>query len=430
MKTQSLILTLAFTLLSTFSVLGKCCDGQEQQGIQFFVGTWSQVLEMAEVRKKPIFVHIYTSYTPACRKMEKEVFKDYRSVNLYEGEFINYKINLHTKEGLDFREQFELPNPSDFPALLYFDQNGEFLTKELGAKSLNEFLDIGNQIVNSNDVDRNQKIAKTYMSYILHKTNYESGERKPNFLYQFAYQVKKFNDPYLQVVNQYLAQINSNKLFTKENAQFICDFADNIAQRPFQLLLNNKNKFINLLGRQVVEDKMKKAIRTAVVNSASEYNLQGNTPENFQNALSTITKCNLSDAKEYSFLMELLYAKKLRNWGAYRSLAASYLAKTNIEQPEVLNEIAWQFAIHSTDEDELSNALAWIESAIETDPKKFLYLETQAALLYRLNKKSKAIKIADKATELAQKRGANYKSTLGLLKAINTDTVIPQNLRK
>ncbi len=428
MKTHRLILVLTFLLLSTSSVFSNCCNGSEQQGIQFFVGTWDQVLEMAEVRKKPIFVHMYTNYTPACRKMEKEIFKDYRSVNLYNTEFINHKINLHTKEGMKFKERFNLPNTtSQFPVLLYFDQTGSLLMKKLGEKSVNEFLDIGNQIIHASDGQKNKTIAQPYMNYIIYKASYEEGERKPNFLHEYAYQAKKFNDNYLPMVNEYIAQLSDEKLFTQKNAQFICDFSDDIHARPFEILLNNKHRFISVLGREIVENKMKEAIRTAVVNSAMA---QESEPQNFQYALRTVTKCNLSDASEYTFLMELLYAKKLRNWGSYRALAYNYLENNTIENANVMNEIAWQFAIHASDKDKLELALEWTTTIIEAKPKTFSYLETQAALLYRLNKRSKAIKIAEKAIDLAKQRGINYKSTLNLLKAINTDTVIPQNLRK
>ena len=68
MKKIFFIFALLFTSSSAYSK-------EENKGIQFFKGTWNELLAEAKRQNKPIFVDVYTTWCRPCKVLDKDVFR-------------------------------------------------------------------------------------------------------------------------------------------------------------------------------------------------------------------------------------------------------------------------------------------------------------------------------------------------------------------
>ena len=75
------------------SFLLFCTGALFAQGINFDHGTWKEVLAKAKAEDKLVFVDVYTSWCGPCKKMAAEVFPLADVGQLFNPNFVNYKID-------------------------------------------------------------------------------------------------------------------------------------------------------------------------------------------------------------------------------------------------------------------------------------------------------------------------------------------------
>lgn len=430
----ALLLSVSLICLSTSSVSAQHNNGryasqsQQKDGIQFFVGTWDQAIEIAFLMKKPIFVNVYKDYLPACKKMQKEVFNDYRIAKQYERSFVNYKVNVHSETGVNFMKEYGI---REYPALLYFDYKGNLKAKEFGLKTPQQFSALGNEIANKVRMEvrvvsnASYSLPEMYTNYLDQKIQYDNGARHPDFLHDYALQLKKFNDPYEGVVDEYLQQVGASAITVTKNLKFTYAFADNIDTKSFELLLKNKRYYIGQYGSDKVNKKLRSAIRTSIITAANNKDRR-----TFNRAIEAINMAKLPDSDEFAVAMMATYYESVSDWSSYSSVIIDFIEKQNrLNTPQVLNDASWKFAMNIEDKSKLSKAEKWMEEALKAESNNAEFKETYAAVLYRLGKKSKAMKEAETAVELGRKAGKDYSSTLSLMESIRSSRPIAKDLR-
>ncbi len=109
---KQIIILLSFGLINILSVTAQ------KDGIQFFEGSWQEVLAEAAKQDKLIFVDAYAVWCKPCKMMEKEVFVLSEVANFYNQHFINYKLDVDTKEGSAIADQYKVKG---MPTYLFVD---------------------------------------------------------------------------------------------------------------------------------------------------------------------------------------------------------------------------------------------------------------------------------------------------------------------
>ena len=97
--------TLTF-LLSCLSIFGIT-----QEGIKFLDAEFGEVLALAELEGKLVFLDAYTDWCRPCKQMDKEVFSKKEVGDFYNANFLSVKINMEKGEGIPL---------ASFLTLLYF----------------------------------------------------------------------------------------------------------------------------------------------------------------------------------------------------------------------------------------------------------------------------------------------------------------------
>lgn len=407
---------------SSFAQTISSVSTHDNEGILFFVGNWSQTLEMASAMKKPIFAVVYKTYSPDCKSMNNSTFKDADAVNYYENNFINFKLDVHSAEGMKFMQQYKL---TEYPALLYFDAAGELIGQAAGIKSTTELISLGKSASSNNHNDNalgnyNQGVPAIYTSFLDQKLQFQNGSDSPSFLYDYAYSLKKFSEPYETIVDRYIKSADFAQTTAIRNMQFVFDFADNTNSSAFDILIGNKQLYVGVFGKDPVNQKIQDAIRSEVVLAAIERDQSA-----LDNALRYVSRAMLPDSKKLNTELRLLYFQNTKNWQSYTQTAQDYYTTENQPDTDLLNSAAQRICLASNNKEQLEKASLWIEKVLSLNNSHFEYNETYALVLYKLGKKTKAIKEVETAIEKARKNGGDYTNSLELMEIMRSDRKIP-----
>lgn len=403
-------------------------DGKPD-GVAFFIGNWQKVTKDFVDLELPIFVFVYANYKSDCQKMQRNVFEQKAVGEFFNRNFLSVKINLQTEDGFKFNNDYSL---RDYPSYLFFHPNGELVYQSSGHMDAESFLALSSKalslcqtkakilkvaVSHEGEMEFNvaDKYDNLYKKLIESNVKYGNGYYNPDFLYEYAYLLKKFNVPYQHVANQYLDVLPKNELSSTKNVAFVCDFADNIQSAAFNLLIKNLNYYSVIADEELVNKRIKEAVKMSVILAAANRNTK-----ELEQAISVIKSANLPDVEEFEFLMRTTYFEKLERWQEFSTLAIAYFKDGNGADPNMLNVFSRKFAVYISNELKLEKALVWAKTLVNDKPSNFKYRETYSALLYRLDKTSKSLKEAEVAKALAQKKGLDYSSTLYLMESIRT----------
>lgn len=363
------------------------------QGVKFIKDKWSNVLAKANKERKLIFVDAYTTWCGPCKMMDRNVFTTRKVGDFFNENFINVKIDMEAGEGPALASQF---NVRAYPTFLFVNPTGEVVHRGLGYHEPDEFLALGKEAL---DFDNNL--------YAL-KQRYEKGDRKPEFLYQFALMLYDARDEdYSLIAEEYLK--TQNDWNTKPNLDLIYKTSDSSGSEMFRYFLENKELFEEEFGSRAVNGKIQYFVQNEIYNSQ----LTGD-----QTQLKELLEIlHPGRADEMLARMQLSYLAQNEQYDQYARAAIDFYGKYSTENWDELNEVAWLFYETVDNPSQLKHAVKWAKKSIKMDPNYYNH-DTLALLYYKLGKKKKAIKTAKRAIQLARQSGEDYSSTENWLKEI------------
>ncbi len=351
------------------------------QGIEFFHGTWAEALEKAKSENKIIFVDAYAAWCGPCKRMAATVFVDPKAGDFFNPNFINLKIDMEKPENEEFAGKYPV---SAYPTLMFINAEGKIVVKDVGGKSLEQLLDFGKRALGT--TDNSGKLEEKYAS----------GDRDPQFLYEYIKALNQFGKPSLKIANEYL---NSQKdLGTDFNLKFIHEAAVEADSRVFDLLIKNRAKIAGLVGEPAVKSRielackntLKKAVefRSADLHREAKSKLAANLPE-------------LSD--EFNWTADSKFYPATKDADNYLKAVKTRQKKSVGKNAALLNDLVFEMVkAFPTDKKVLGQAEKWAKSAAETGGLPEYYL-TLAEVYKRGGNLAKARTAAEKAKELASK---------------------------
>ena len=408
------------------------------QKVQFFEGNWEEVKATAKQEHKLIFVKAYAEWCWPCKFMEKTAFAYPQVAHYYNYNFINYKIDIESPEGIAFKEKYDI---GSIPDLLYFDAKGKLVERVTGQQGIASLLQIGEKITGKapksleeieteiaqmakEDVIQLVQNKKKSISKTAHQKarnnnlqsmqrQYESGFRKVTFLKDFAYLLKSNKLPYQEVVNAFIAKQNSRADFKKEDTQaFIYDFANDLNTKAIDILVKFKGDYAQKHGLEQVNEKIKNALFEGV-NLA----IERRDESLFKRVKKVATKAKVDSDNLLVYEIDAAYYKGINHVEMYAKAIRKYMHKYNGKSAEVWHNSAWNLVTSSENKSNLKMAKKWIEKSIYLNPQYYNY-ESYAYVLKMLGKKQQAIKVAKKAMKLGRE---GYKDILELHKLFQDD---------
>ncbi len=380
-RTTNLKCSVMKQLLTGLLILVSLQWAFADSGIQFFKGTMAEAQALAAKEHKIIFMDAYTSWCGPCKRMAKDVFSDAEVGKFFNKHFINIKVDMEKGEGPRLAGKYRV---NSYPTLLFLDEKGEVVHAAKGGRPADQFLGLGKVALSKND--KSGEYAQQY----------EEGKRDPDFLRAYAYALLNSAKPNLKIANEYIR--TQDDFSSKENLEFLFDFANEADSKIFELAVENKEAIIQLKSAETFKEKLKSACNETV-NKAIEYKVADLLDE----AKLKMKTADPKYAKEYALYADIKYAAGTEDITAFTKLSDKYLKKYAKKDAQTLHQYARSVLMQTNDAKLLETAEKWASQATSIDYKAE-YLRTHSAILEKLGRAEEAQKVNAKANELGGKQ--------------------------
>ena len=357
------------------------------QGIKFYEGSFDNLKAEAKKQNKLIFIDCYTTWCGPCKWMSKNVFPDSLVGVFYNSNFINYKMDMEKGEGKEVRTLYTV---NVFPTYLFINSDGEIENRSIGACDTAEFINIGKKTL-----DRENNYGA-----LLRK--YNSGDRTPDFLASYALACANVYLPY--DINEYFATQKNSELLSETNFILIEWYLTDIKSREFKYLIENREKYAELLGKERVEGRIveifkKNALLIPTDKKAKPMDLS---------VFEMISEFNLPDsiALKYKILLQYYSKGKNRDWKEYSKYSLNYIDKIGIENIPVseLFEIVQNLTKNSQDQEILQKTITWTDTLILKEYKIVDSYFLKAKLYKNMGEPVKSLQYANMALAEEKKK--------------------------
>lgn len=397
MKKQILILLSLIISLSTFS-----------QGIDFQQGTWKEVLKKAQELNKPVFVDIYTTWCGPCKRMSADIFPLKEVGDVYNQQFICYKIDAEKGEGILLAKKYDV---KFYPTYLFINPDESLIMKAIGSMPADEFIAL------TDKVKAELSDTKTQTDW---NNEYDSKKSDPAYLLAYMEKRMKLGLPNAAILDQYLSVLPASERATEKILEFyqiesrdikINSLAyKNLEDNESQIVANSGNLIFSLRS-YIIDNTFRESCKMKDENMLKLVIAENNKLPKSANPKS-----------EEEFYMN--YYKRINDIQKYTSYANSVCSKLMMvskdsvlkmdkrnqsKYSQSLNEVAWTHFEKVSDAKALKNAVNWSKRTVELQPDNYSYLDTYANLLFKTGKINKAIEQQTLAISLAKKLGEDTK---------------------
>lgn len=369
--------------------------------LDFRAGTLADALGMAADDGKALFVHTTSKDCSACDNLAKNLYTDSKVGDFYNENFVSYIMDVDEVENVNFARMHDL---GERPMTIFFNSKGKILGKEDDIADADQLIEAG-----KNAIHFPLRTSENRANLENMHDKYNMDYREPEFLYQYAYRLKAFNEPYNAVVNEYIRTQKGSQIQNDKNRRFLYDFADNLENIAIDYFIRDASHFKYILGGKI-NDKLKSAIYNSIQTAIEERDIAL-----FEKAKSVLEDCNLPNMREFTFLMETQYYEGTRAWKDYIKVTTKYFEDYNVTDPHQLNLVAHNYAhyVDAKNKTAMKNAIKWTRESIRIDPQYYNNL-TLALLYFKTEDYRSAARALKEAMRIAEIRNQYIeKSTTG-----------------
>jgi thioredoxin-related protein len=395
--------------------------------------TWQQVLKKAKKEKKYIFVDCFTTWCGPCKKMDKDVYTNDSVGDLLNAIFISVKLQMDsTKVDNDFtrswyktaRQMESTFRVAAYPTFLFFSPNGEVVYKDFGYKVPDKFLQV---------VQNALTPSKQY--YVLLK-GYKKGKKDYMNMPSLITMSRQLGDtinyrPLLKDYYAYLQSLGKDKLYTKENIEFIASTISKSSQAPFSMfypdgkavdeVMKKDGYARDVIDQVILKEKVNPFLRAA----------EGKPEPDWSILYNSIAKDYKGDYADRNVMeAKLKWYQVNGNSLKYATVLNDKMEKygsdtTNMGEDFKLNTQAYLLWLDIKDVAELKRMTHWMAGVVRRGEKATgiyiqywpYYIDTYANLLYKVGETPEALKWQ----EMAVAKGRELGIDKGVLKAIEAN---------
>lgn len=211
------------------------------KGIQFEDLSLKDALAKAQAEGKKVFVDCYTQTCGPCKYMMKNIFPLEECGDYFNPRYVSLTRDMNVGEGPEMGKKYGV---GIYPTFLIINPDGTLYCKEIGAVRLNS------------QITFVEKMKRAVERTELEK-RYDAGERNDSLIRRYAELLKASGSPKsAQVIDNYLAPMSIEKL-CEDNHWKLFDTEVTSPDSPaFRKLFDNRKSFENILGKEVVENKL------------------------------------------------------------------------------------------------------------------------------------------------------------------------------
>lgn len=401
-------------------------------GISFQQGGFQDMLDKAKAENKLIFMDVYTTWCGPCKMLDRNTFSDAQVGGKFNASFVNYKLDAEKGEGISVASRYAV---RAYPNMLFINGQGEVVHRVVGYRPPEELL---------KEAEVAAQIMETKKPLSWFESNYAAQKADKAFMKSYIVKLKESGKETEKILNEYISILSAQEKGNEEVVKLIADNLKQLQGPAYELLakiMREAGKFSNASVQAAYSalGKLKSNLFDKAVQTKDrqwlERLIQISKETDGFGAESQIAQYEFEFAKatgDLSFVRKMLEQKAsglmavskesltrqdAENLALYKkqtklegidSTSAEYVmtldrmkATASKDHAQSLNEVAMKCLEVSKDKADLSKALSWSARALELDRNPH-YLDTYANLLYKLDKKTEAIKFETEAFDKAQ----------------------------
>jgi len=377
-KTSLLILALAFSF-----TLAKAQE--KHSGIEFFHGTFAEAKALAAKENKMIFMDAYAEWCGPCKRMAATVFTEEKVGQFMNDNFINVKMDMEKGEGPTLSNTFDV---SAYPTLLFIDDKGKLIQKEVGAYPAEQFIKAAQTALSK--IDNTSALDKMF----------KDGSRDGDFLVKYVKALNRSSKPSQKIVNDYLITADFKKEAT---LRLIFEGTVQSDSKVFDYLIQNRTPITVLYGERSVQQKIETAIKKTADN-ATEFK----TPELLSEAKSKMKKYSPQTSEATYIEWDMTYFKSTKDTKNYIKACDEYGRKeVKVDARKSFGLAKKMVESFPNDTTVLIESEKYFKRAAETGGMSEYYFWYANTLLHN-SKKDQALKMAETGLKIAQDSQPNY----------------------
>jgi len=288
--------------ISSFLLLLVCPLLQSANSIQFANDSWDSILDQARIEQKPIFVKAYADYCMPCKLMDKTVFVDKNVINVFNDQFINFKVDMQTPLADVFNVAYGVKM---LPSLLFFDENGNVVQILEGTLTVDELLNVAQSYsyINQTVVVETETIAKA------------SPEQM---------EIPSSNFSYMEEASRIDRKVNQlkNQMYSNNTLVELFEMASIMKAEAVDILVKKPSLFIQKFGKAPYYNKIKESGDLAT-KMAVEYN----DAKLIDKAIKILKQSKHPNTNQLSFEWQVAYYAGINDWNTYTEIHYKYRNK-------------------------------------------------------------------------------------------------------
>jgi thioredoxin-related protein len=381
-------------LLFLFFILCLHNAAAQNKGLQFQDLSYEQALQKSAAEKKPVFLFGYATWCHFCEYMKDSVLITEAVGNFYNQNFICIKMDLE-KEGKNLNQK--TIRAKSFPVLLFMNAQGEMLHRVTGKKDAQDFLQIGNDAIDS---------TKQLRTFIY---KYRDGKLSPQQTYEYFKMIDRAGMDNQPLINNYLTLIPEGKLTATYSWKIMYELFRDIEQPCMKVVLDHRADYTAKYTADSIDNKIMGLYINALMNKVQMLDSNG------YNSIQEKLRASKIDLAEKIIAFADLNKMKMKGeWESYFRNAVLFVDQYAKNDYRRLNDIAYNVFEKAYDKDLLRKAEGWSKTAVTLmDTYKNNY--TLACLYYRNEKYDEARTVLYHAIDLATKQGMEPKQALQLI---------------
>lgn len=357
---------------------------------KWFDGSWQEAFAQAQKEDKYLFIDCYTDWCGWCKVADKNTFPAKEVASVLNEKFVSVKVDMERGDGVLLGARYRILG---YPSYLMFTPQGKFAGKMFGYfENPEDFALELKAALNNTDLPKYPTIITDKVElpefYLNSFTNKDAEQKRQN--------------PEASEVEKWLSE--QEDLTTESAWSVVYKFP--VSKKYMKYFLENRKIYKTVFGKVEVEEKI-----SGIAYDMLQKAMKSQDEADLQKVLDFADKYIEKDVDASKSMYRLKFCEGKGDWSGYADCVQKLINFYGFENfLGGINNYSWTIYLNADDKVVLDRTISWMKRVVELDPQ-YMYLDTYAALLFRIGDFDAALDWAEKAIQVGKKAGEKVEET-------------------
>ena len=364
-----------------------------QAQTKFFEGSWQDAFDTAKKQNKYLFVDCYTDWCSWCKVADKKTFPSKEVSTFLNGSFVSVKVDMERGKGVYLGMRYRVLG---YPSFLIFTPDGKLAHKMSG------YFENPVDFVVEAKKAFDEKSRPDYPSKLTDDVSF------PKF-YEASFTNKDLDQKRSRPDSKEVeAWLDKQENWIGEAAWSVV-YKFPLSEKYNMKFLENRKQLTALYGNKEIQDKI-----SSIAYQKLQVAMRSKDEADLKLVMDFADQYMEEDKEENKAYYKLKFCQGKGDWSEYAKCAQGMIDLYGFENHfNGVNQYSWTIYENAVNEDVLNTAIGWMKKVAEADPF-YMYLDTYAALLYKVGSLNEALIWAEKAMAAGKANDENVDETVKL----------------